>query len=170
MHALEVRRHRTAARSLAALILTCAAFLPPALADGDFPGIRTLMSDEEFRSAGLDGLAPEELEALDAWLLRYTAGDAEVLQETNDSVREARAERDKQGFVSRIVGDFEGWSGETVFRLENGQVWEQRLDGRYQYRGEPNPEVRIERNWLGFYRMTVTGTGRSVGVSPRRND
>ena len=26
---------------------------------------------------------------------------------------------------SRIVGDFEGWEGETVFPLENGQLWQQ---------------------------------------------
>lgn len=31
-----------------------------------------------------------------------------------------------------------------------------------------NPQVRIERNWMGFYRMTVLSTGKSVGVSPRR--
>lgn len=170
MHTTTLRTHRGAAACLAVLVLMCAGAVFPALADDDFPGIRKLMSDDEFRSTGLDGLAPEELEALDAWLLRYTAGDAEVLQETNDSVREAREARDDRGIVSRIVGDFEGWSGETVFRLENGQVWEQRLDGRFRYRGEPNPEVRIDRNWVGFYRMTVIGTGRSVGVSPRRRD
>lgn len=164
----KTRTHRAATGCVAVLALTCAGVGLPACAEDDFPGIRRLMSDEEFRSTGLDGLTPEELEALDAWLLRYTARDAELLQETNKTVREARD--DDRGVVSRIVGDFDGWSGETVFRLENGQVWEQRLDGRYRYRGEPNPEVRIERNWLGFYRMTVIGTGRSVGVSPRRSD
>ena len=164
----KTRTHRAAPGCVAVLALSCAGVGLPAFAEDDFPGIRRLMSDEEFRSTGLDGLTPEELEALNAWLLRYTAGDAEVLQETNKTVREARD--DNRGVVSRIVGDFGGWSGKTVFRLENGQVWEQRLDGRYRYRGEPNPEVRIERNWLGFYRMTVIGTGRSVGVSPRRRD
>ena len=170
MHTETLRTHQGATGCLAVLVLMCAGAVSPALADDDFPGIRKLMSDDEFRTTGLDGLAPEELEALDAWLLRYTAGDAEVLQETNDSVREAREARDDRGIVSRVVGDFEGWSGETIFRLENGQVWEQRLDGRYRYRGEPNPEVRIDRNWVGFYRMTVIGTGRSVGVSPRRRN
>ena len=26
---------------------------------------------------------------------------------------------------SRINGDFEGWTGETIFELDNGQVWKQ---------------------------------------------
>ena len=52
-----------------------------------------------------------------------------------------------------------------MFRLENGQVWRQRLDGRYQYSGAPNPAVRIDKNWLGFYRMTLVKEGRSIGVT-----
>ncbi len=132
--------------------------------DKAFPGVKRLMSDEDFEATGLDKLSTEEIEALDAWLLRYTAGDATVLQKSNKEVREATEDYE---FVSRITGDFTGWSGKTVFRLENGQVWKQRLDGRYRHRGSPNPEVRIDRNWLGFYRMTVIETGRSVGVSPR---
>lgn len=167
MHTTKLRTHRGVTGCLVILVLMCGWTVPPALADDDFPGIRALMSDEEFRRAGLDELSPQELEALDAWLIRYTAVEAEVLQETNEKVREARVEHE---VVSRIVGDFDGWSGETVFRLENGQVWEQRLDGRYRYRGEPNPQVRIYRNWLGFYRMTVIDTGRTVGVSPRRGN
>src|SRR5690606_4924947 len=34
---------------------------------------------------------------------------------------------------SRIDGEFEGWEGETVFKLLNGQIWQQ-IDGRYKYR------------------------------------
>jgi hypothetical protein len=167
MPVYKLLRSAAARRCLVALSLAASGLVVPALADDDFPGVRRLMSDEEFRKTGLDGLTEQELEALDAWLLRYTAGDAEILRETSDKVREAREDHE---VVSRIVGDFEGWSGGTVFRLENGQVWEQRLDGRYRYRGEPNPEVRIDRNWLGFYRLTVIESGRSVGVSPRLDD
>jgi hypothetical protein len=137
----------------------------PAQADDEFPGIRRLMSDADFEATGLEKLSPEELKALDAWLLRYTAGDAELLQETNSEVRKAQEDFE---VVSRIKGDFDGWSGETVFTLENGQVWEQRLNGRYRYEGPPNPEVRISRNWLGFFRLTLVAEGRSVGVTQRR--
>ncbi|MEE4278760.1 MAG: hypothetical protein V2I82_09885 [Halieaceae bacterium] len=147
--------------ALVALVASALAFAE----EKGFPGIETLMTEEEFRAAGIHRLSAEEREALDAWLLRYTAGDAQLLQKT-EVVREAEDEEEFE-VVSRIKGDFSGWSGETVFELENGQTWVQRLDGRYRYKGPPNPEVRIDRNWLGFYRLTIVETGRRVGVSPR---
>lgn len=33
--------------------------------------------------------------------------------------------------ISRIINDFIGWSGDTIFELENGQVWKQ---DKYQYK------------------------------------
>ena len=39
---------------------------------------------------------------------------------------------------SRIKGAFKGWAGKTVFKLENGQVWEQsRYAYHYQYAYRP---------------------------------
>lgn len=32
---------------------------------------------------------------------------------------------------SRIINDFKGWTGDTVFELENGQIWKQ---DKYQYK------------------------------------
>jgi hypothetical protein len=32
---------------------------------------------------------------------------------------------------SRIINDFNGWSGDTIFELENGQIWKQ---DKYQYK------------------------------------
>jgi hypothetical protein len=122
------------------------------------------MSEEQFRSAGLEKLSDAELKAFNSWLIIYTAGDAQVLQDTNASVKDAEKNYEVE---SRITGEFSGWSGGTIFYLENGQVWEQRLDGRYRYTGPPNPKVRIDRNWLGFYRLTLIESGRSVGVSSR---
>ncbi len=133
--------------------------------DKAFPGIDKLMSSEEFAAAGLDRLSPEEMKALNAWLLRYTAGESEILRVDNEEVREAQKDFE---IVSRISGEFSGWDGETVFRLENGQVWRQRLQGRYFYSGPPQPEVRITRNYLGFYKITVVETGKSVGVKLQR--
>ena len=134
-----------------------------ATADDKFPGVKALMNDAEFTETGLEKLSPEELKALDAWLVRYTAGDAEVLQASNEEVKNARRDYVVR---ARIKGEFDGWQGDTLFELDNGQVWRQRLGGRYVYRGESNPEVTIERNWAGFYRMTLVTTGRSVGVKP----
>ena len=130
--------------------------------DKPFPGIKSLMLSEEFSAAGLDRLSDEELDTLNAWLLRYTAGEATILLKQNEEVREASKSYE---VVSRIKGDFRGWSGETVFLLENGQIWKQRLRTRYTYTGSPNPQVRISRNYMGFYKLTVIETNKGVGVS-----
>jgi hypothetical protein len=145
---------------LAALLLTLSASGAAAAGDEGFPGVQALMGEDEFRRAGLHTLNAQQLEVLDAWLLRYTAGDAQRLQDTPE-VRKAETEFE---VVSRIVGDFDGWFGDTVFVLEDGQRWQQRLDSNYVHRGDPNPQVRISRNFLGFFKLTILPDGRSVGV------
>jgi hypothetical protein len=136
---------------------------PLATKAGDsFPGIRHLMGEKTFRAAGLERLSPQELEALDAWLLEYTGVEAPRLRAQNSEVREAERE---YVINARLSSDFEGWDGETLFPLDNGQIWRQRLSGRYSYDGEPAPEVQIRKNWLGFYMMTVIDSGRTVGVT-----
>ncbi|EAQ96410.1 hypothetical protein [Congregibacter litoralis] len=130
-------------------------------AEDDFPGFKKLMTVEEFENTGLDKLSGKELDALTEWLIQYTAGDAQVLQATSE-VREAKKNYEVR---SRIVGDFSGWTGKTIFRLENGQVWKQRLSGRYPYRGPANPEVIINKNWAGFFKMTLVDVDKSIGVT-----
>ena len=126
----------------------------------EFPGINKLMSAAEFDAAGLGKLSAEELAALDDWLLRYTAGEADMLQRTNEEVREAAEE---VRIVSRLQPPFAGWDGKTLFQLENGQVWRQRQPGRYRHTGD-DLEVTIRRNVFGFHVLTMTSSGRSVGV------
>lgn len=135
-----------------------------AAARKDFPGIEKLMTAEDFTRAGLDRLTPEQLQALDAWLLRYTAGDAYVVQSTSEEVRAAAPDFRLE---ARIVPPFTGWSGETLFRLDNGQLWRQRIKGRYAFSGD-DTRVVISRNFLGFYVLTLPATGRSIGVEPVR--
>lgn len=127
---------------------------------GDFPGIRKLMTAEEFERAGLARLTPEELAALDSWLLRYTASDAELVGGTSKEVRAVRA---AYRVEANVVAPFRGWSGQTLFRLENGQLWRQRIQGRFSYSGD-DTRVVIERNRLGFFVMRHVASGRTIGV------
>lgn len=171
-------------------ILLCS--LVAVAAEESFPGIERLMSDAEFEAAGLRELGPAQRAALDAWLERYSralqrgtppspavaatsaatgapappAPAARVTPAPAEPGAEPARRQRAAPIVSRIVGDFRGWSGDTVFELENGQIWRQRIaQKRYAYRGPPNPEVRIERNWLGFYMMHLVEADESVGVS-----
>ncbi|MGA8087665.1 MAG: hypothetical protein WCA10_10185 [Terracidiphilus sp.] len=41
-----------------------------------------------------------------------------------------------------IDGDFEGWEGETIFKLSNGQIWQQ-SEYSYTYSYAYMPEVTI---------------------------
>lgn len=68
---------------------------------------------------------------------------------------------------SRVMGKFNGWSGETVFRLENGQVWVQtdHTDSLWLPTME-NPEVEIRRSKIGGWKLYLGG--RSSWVRVRR--
>ena len=74
--------------------------------------------------------------------------------------------RDRQQHVqaihSRIKGEFRGWDGQTLFVLENGQQWRQRLSSVYRHRAS-NPEVTIAKGRFGYY-LIVDKTKRRVGV------
>jgi hypothetical protein len=130
--------------------------------DGSFPGIEALMTPAEYRAAGLDKLTPQERRALDQWLIRYTAEDAPVLIRSDEEVKKAVQE---QEIVAKIVSPFNGWSGNTIFTLDNGQVWQQRRQSKYAYTGSASaPEVRITRNFMGFYSMELLEDGTKVLV------
>ncbi len=131
---------------LCALLLASCTVL--AQEDSTFPGVEALMTPEEYRAAGLEKLSPAERAALNSFLIRYTAEESQVLFNSDPEVKKAVEE---QEIVSVIEGPFKGWTGDTVFRLENGQVWQQRLRGNYYYSGT-SPEVRITKNFMGFYK------------------
>jgi hypothetical protein len=64
---------------------------------------------------------------------------------------------------SRVLGPFEGWSGRTEFRLENGQVWKQAERGDFSA-NLSNPFVVIEKGLLGAFYLHVEGYGSRVRV------
>jgi hypothetical protein len=145
---------------LASALLCAALTIAPALAD-TFPGVEKLMSAEQFESAGLHKLTPAEREALDRWLVSYTAEEAPEMLRSNPEVRAAE---EAIRIEARIKQPFNGWTGDTVFYLDNGQVWRQRLKGRYFHRGDDTAVV-IEKNLLGYFKMTVVSSDKSVGVT-----
>lgn len=62
-----------------------------------------------------------------------------------------------------VLEPFRGWSGKTVFYLDNGQVWKQRSTGRHTYTGDDN-RVVISQNRMGFFEMRLIAVDRSIGV------
>jgi len=126
----------------------------------DWEGIEKMMSAEEFTAAGLGKLSREELLELNEWFLKFLAHDSQQVVNTDETIRELQ----KTPVRRRITGKFKGWDGDTVFRLDNGEIWKQRLPGRYAISLD-NPEVEIFKNFLGFYELRILKTGRRIGVT-----
>ncbi|MEQ9452378.1 MAG: hypothetical protein RJQ07_12420 [Pseudomonadales bacterium] len=151
------------------------------------------MTAEEFKASGLHKLTDAELRALALWIDRQQAlpqpdktlaqpaapvqaparpqpapqpkpkvvdpvasfGQEQIEQQPDASLPES--------ISSRIVGEFRGWNGSTVFRLQNGQVWRQRVGGKYRSALRTDPEVVVEKGRFGYY-LKLVESGRSVGV------
>ena len=63
---------------------------------------------------------------------------------------------------SKIDGNFEGWEGETIFKLDNGQIWQQ-ASYAYKYHYAYHPEVMI-MNVNGTWKMKVEGVDERIDV------
>ena len=122
-----------------------------------------LMSEQERRDTGVDSLSPSQIQALSEWLTRYTAHTAPMERLHNEAVREEISNADHAEITSTIRGAFSGWSGATVFRLANGQIWKQRVAGRWSIKLD-SPEVSISKNMFGMWEIQIPEYGRSVGV------
>ena len=104
---------------------------------------------------------------------KAAAPSTTVATESSDITADATATTESDNFgkaaeqademTSRIPGTFTGWTGNTKFVLENGQVWQQRYATRWPPELE-NPEVIVKRGLFGLHRMEIVGTSKSVPV------
>ncbi|MCH1490927.1 MAG: hypothetical protein L7T24_00090 [Luminiphilus sp.] len=106
-----------------------------------------------------DAAAQEQ--AIEAEVERRVAEELAAAK-ASDTEDEASAQ---EPFEASVTGGFVGWSGKTLFKLDNGEVWRQRNDKVYRYFGD-DPRVSFRRGLLGLWRMTVLSTGVSVAVAP----
>lgn len=141
-------------------VLSAAMLLSPAFAA---PPIEQQMSPEQFRSAGLDKLSPEELANLNRWLgntLETETAKAAELART-------KVEDENRGFldfgredpiVSRIQGRFAGFARGRSWTLENGQVWEQIDTTTLTGVRVDAPQVKITPSFVGSaWYMAIDG-------------
>lgn len=63
---------------------------------------------------------------------------------------------------SYIDGTFEGWTGDTVFALKNGQIWKQ-VSFSYVYHWAFMPKVLIYKSG-SVYKMQVEGVDQTITV------
>lgn len=170
-------------KSLAVVFLALCAVVSSVAAEGF---LKSLPADQ-FAAAGLDKLTPEELARLEKIVaereravapestaaLPPAAAKAEpklsgpgwlralvTLQETSEKPDAADA------IVTRLAGDYDGWTGKTVFKLENGQVWQQVGGGERIDDKRSAPTVKIYPGMMGAYWLEVEGVRERVKVRP----
>ena len=123
-----------------------------------FPGVQKAMTAQDYEAAGLSKLEPAERAKLDEFIRSYVS----VSNERVATAAVEQAVKDKrvtpEVIESRIVGPFTGYTGRTVFTLENGQRWAQsQRDSRYIPKID-SPPVVIVKAGMG-YRMHIAGGG-----------
>ena len=139
------------------VILSCAK--PAGAAPQEMSGsIQQMMTPEEFKAAGLSKLSPDELEKLDAWLQGYR----QVTEQTAEKKATAKASAESHAkmdlLVSRVDGSFQGLTGRTIIRLEDGTVWKQaNADDRYRPKVTDHPAAAVIHGVFG-YKMRIEGT------------
>lgn len=157
------------------------------------PSVRDVLTPEEFERAGLNKLTATELQFLGERLLGAPAqAPRTALGGTNTTTpSEAASAREdapptvsgESGFGrekqvqadmekaqawprevrSRISGRFVGWSGRTVFHLDNGQVWQQVDPATFSVSLE-SPNVTVRKGRFGAFYLGVDGYGSQVKV------
>jgi hypothetical protein len=142
---------------------------PAAAAPEEMSGsIQQMMTPEEFKAAGLNKLSPDELQKLDAWLQGYR----QVTEQTAEKKATAKASAESHAkmdlLVSRVDGSFNGLTGRTVIRLEDGTVWKQaNADDRYRPKVTDHPAAAVIHGVFG-YKMRIEGT-QEFYVDPVRH-
>jgi len=142
--------------------------LPTAMAQPQPVTLDHLVPIERQRALGLDRLTPEE-----------RVGVARLLQEVyqigvQNGQKQGEAPATKQRSApstpsvieTQVDGEFNGWEGETIVKLMNGQIWQQ-TEYHYHYHYAYMPKVLVYRSAGGF-KMKVDGVEKAVGVERLR--
>lgn len=140
--------------------------LPGTLTAQGFASLEEQMTGDEFSAAGLEKLTPQELAALNEWIRAHSlatldapryGSSASVAGSVDAPTPADIEEMERETIVTRINGSFSGWDGQTVFKLENGQIWAQADNDKFYTQEMQNPLVTIEPSFFGAWRLSVEG-------------
>ena len=134
--------------------------------------ISKLMSHDDFVKSGLTKLNDNEIKVLNEWFQNYTQSivktNVTIMAVTNNEpaiVKQIVVEPrqfEESVIETEIDGDFEGWDGETIWKMKNGEVWQQ-SSYAYHYFYASDPKVLIYRA-DSSWKMKVDGDDDSVEV------
>lgn len=161
---------RAGSLACAVVLMTFAGFASLASAQSP-PSLEERMSDAEFKSYGLDKLSAEELKGLNRWLQTKgmsSAGTARVHASpasTDERVGFRERGSDRAEIKARLPGKFTGWGGKTIFRLDNGQEWQQVESGSQAGLNLQDAEVTIKPKMMGNWLLVVDYCQCRIGVT-----
>lgn len=129
--------------------------------------IEQVMTREELRQTGVSTLSSQQREALNRWLVNYTIhvlSTAQTVKQRDSGSPPVRASGSNcaPAIESTIAGEFNGWDGETIFKLDNGQIWQQ-TEYDYMYSYSYRPDITIYQTSSGC-RMKVEGEDETILV------
>jgi hypothetical protein len=126
-----------------------------------------LVTIERQKALGLDKLTPEQRAGL-ARLFQetYQLGVQSVQQQSGAGTQQRGATSTLSVVETQVDGEFNGWEGETIVKLINGQIWQQ-TEYHYHYHYAYMPKVLVYRSG-GGYKMKVDGVDKAVGVERLR--
>lgn len=163
--------HATARSAVIGLVLLSLALPFPLFAQQQFASLEEQMTGEEFRAAGLEKLSPDELATLNDWIRARSLATLDAPRyTTTGSLSSGSAEKPdiekmpREPIVTRIVGPFSGWDGQTVFKLENGMIWAQADKNKFYTQEMQSPTVTIEPALFGAWKLTVEGSNEDCRV------
>lgn len=78
-----------------------------------------------------------------------------VVARALDALRRRHAEEQQERITARLVGRFDGWDGQTLFRLDNGQTWRQAAADVYDHKPAEDVAVVVYRSASGYWRLRV---------------
>jgi hypothetical protein len=165
---------------LALFLLTATA----AFADSDFPGIKLIMTPEEFARAGLSGLTSDQIGVIDAAIIRHyvrtvaVAANQQAEQISQQQQAQQTATEDKRSFLSRfglpevsLTQDWRklpglkahcvGWASGNSFKLDNGQVWAGAEPIEFEL---ANKDIEIQPRPDGEFALIVDGKNTTMRV------
>ena len=155
--------------------------IPAAAQAVPFPGLKAILTEAEWKRAGLDRLDPDELGVIDAALIRHQARASAQLQTELATARAAAAAtpapaasptlmqkfglplideadwRSMPPMKARVVK----WESANRFKLDNGQVWEGSEAITYELVGK---EIEIQARPHGQFALVVDGVNTTLRV------
>ena len=156
-----------------------------AVAQTAFPGLQKVLTEAEWKRAGLDQLTPDQIGVIDAALIRHhviqekrlaaavttpTASEPPAGATPAETVVVRSRFWEKFG-LGKFAGDWRnqppmkakvtGWQGANRFSLDTGQVWEGQEPIPFELLGQ---EVIIEARPLGAFALKLNENSMSVRV------